>query len=123
MIGDLIACKTIIERYARITEIYKQLEPPFKQMVSLNVNGLRYYMSIDVIEPIPLTPEILEKNGWTYDEIDYAWNLDKFPVLYKNEDGFLNYYDGIEVRFNYVHELQRALRLCGLTELADNIKV
>ena len=123
MLGDLISCKSIIERYAKITEIYKQLTPPFKQMVSLRTKGLRYCVPIDEIESIPLTEEILEANGWACDDINYSWYLDKFPDLYKHENGFLNYYDGIEVRFNYVHELQRALRVCGLWDKADNFKI
>lgn len=38
---------------------------------------------------------------------------------------FQSYYDTNELRINidYVHELQQALRLCGLNELADNFKI
>lgn len=66
-------------------------------------------------KPIPLTPEILEKNE----------EVKGLTMFRKNEQGIdclaliyvpiLNLY--------YVHEMQRALRLCGLNELADNFKM
>ena len=105
----------------------------------------------DQPEPIPLTPEILKKNDWywgfTSDEKNFKscvmgafephWVYDKGAVeisLYFDKDtdgGALRIADQ---RFNrrldffwcdtlYVHELQRALRCCGLNELADNFKV
>ena len=105
----------------------------------------------DQPQPIPITPEILEKNDWywgfTSDEKNFKscvmgafephWVYDKGAgeiSLYFDKDtdgGALRIADQ---RFNrrldffwydtlYVHELQRALRLCGLTELANNFKV
>ena len=105
----------------------------------------------DQPEPIPLTPEILKKNDWywgfTSDEKNFKscvmgafephWVYDKGAgeiSLYFDKDtdgGALRIADQ---RFNrrldffwcdtlYVHELQRALRCCGLNELADNFKV
>lgn len=102
-------------------------------------------------QPIPLTPEILGKNNWywglTSDEEDIVscvggsygkhWVYDEgageisliFPEdtnggLLKVDDQRFNRH--LEFVWNdtlYVHELQRALRLCGLSELADNFKV
>lgn len=77
------------------------------------------------LEPIPLTTEILEKNGWehngsfmdkrTDENTFFSWS-DKFGAeLYQN-----NYY---MCYCKYVHTLQHALRLCGFDELADNFKV
>lgn len=65
----------------------------------------------DEVEPIPLTPEILEKNG-----------LDKVPELSMvlNRDTMPMYHSPM---LHYVHELQHALRLCGLDQLADDFKV
>ena len=108
--------------------------------------------SEDKIEPIPLTPEILEKNGWyfglTSDEEDAEYCLDgchydRHWTYYEGAGSisliFPNDVDGGELiiddqSFNrhlnlvfcdtlHVHELQRALRLCGLNELADNFKI
>ena len=107
--------------------------------------------SEDKIEGIPITPEILKKNDWywgfTSDEKNFKscvmgafephWVYDKGAgeiSLYfdKDTDGGALRID--DQRFNrrldffwcdtlYVHELQHALRICGLNELADNFKV
>lgn len=80
-------------------------------------------------EPIPLTAEILEKNGivkvgrpYEYEDDDwiqrYKYGYD-FDMLHSTKDGFL--WKGVSLE--YVHILQHALRLCGLTDLADNFKV
>ena len=105
----------------------------------------------DQPEPIPITPEILKKNDWywgfTSDEKNIKscvmgtfvphWVYDKGAgeiSLYFDKDtdgGALRIPDQ---RFNrrlnffwydtlYVHELQRALRLAGLTDMANNFKV
>ena len=107
--------------------------------------------SEDKIEGIPITPEILKKNDWywgfTSDEKNFKscvmgafephWVYDKGAreiSLYFDKDtdgGALRIADQ---RFNrrldffwcdtlYVHELQHALRICGLNELADNFKI
>lgn len=69
------------------------------------------YIEEEKLSPIPLTAEILEKNG-----------LDKVPELSMvlNRDTMPLYHSPM---LHHVHELQHALRLCGLTELADNFKV
>ena len=76
-------------------------------------------------EGIPITPEILEKNGWKHhalfmdmkadENINFGWT-DMFGVsLYQN-----GYY---MCDCKYAHTLQHALRLAGLSEIADNFKV
>ena len=77
------------------------------------------------VKPIPLTPEILEKNGWKHDgifmdkRIDentcFSWSDRLGAILYQN------YYHMCDCK--YVHTLQHTLRLCGLNDLADNFKV
>lgn len=69
------------------------------------------YIKEEKVSPIPLTPEILEKNG-----------LDKVPELSMviNRDTMPLYHSPM---LHYVHELQRALRLCGLNDLADGFKI
>lgn len=95
---------------------------PFGNAVVVNIDArdglLMYYRnrcyattSLSNIEPIPITAEILDMNG-----------LDKVPELSMvlNRDTMPMYHSPM---LHYVHELQHALRLCGLTELADNFKV
>lgn len=81
MIGDLVMCQSIEEKYARITEIYLTLEQQPKRMVSLNANGARYCVQIESIEPVPITPEILKNNGFEYQEGWEEW-------WHECEDGF-----------------------------------
>lgn len=71
------------------------------------------------IEPIPLTAEILEKNGFIkHRDIMYrfAVHIDEFNgfmfTLGRDFDGVFCLQSNRFVRFAYVHELQHALRLC-----------
>ena len=76
-------------------------------------------------QPIPLTPEILEKNGWERNGIFMEKRIDENihlswadicgSVLFQG-----NYY---MCECNYVHTLQHALKLRGFDKLADNFKV
>lgn len=66
---------------------------------------------IDQIEPIPLTPEILEKNGWfPLDEYRYEGDI----ALAKGRNYFR--LKNTTICINSVHELQHALRLCGINK-------
>lgn len=60
---------------------------------------------IGEIEPISLTPEILEKNGWKWDDQDFRLGaLDLFPVEnYFVLDGFCN------KKLKHVHQLQHLI--------------
>lgn len=89
--------------------------------------------------PIPLTAEILEKNGFIGKEEEhyYSYHIrygrlgnDIFDVHYQNHWIACSTPDNRNefalfgmIVLRYVHELQHALRLCGLTELADNFIV
>lgn len=105
----------------------------------------------DDIKPIPLTPEILEKNGFSPETFLTAeWEKEvyfkEFPGCVVEPDDSGKYifgtttywnktdgdgspidwgtmYDSRIYNLQYVHELQRALRCCGLNELADNFKI
>ena len=106
-----------------------------------------YSMDIQV-KPIPLTPEILEKNGFYDRNIQgyYAqWYYKRFGSYVCFDIAISLVYKEIEVlkvcgagtdceEVEYgssivfgndicVHTLQQILRLCGLNELADNFKI
>ena len=85
------------------------------------------------LEPIPLTPEILEKNGfakispqdtWLYRPLDkyvdkflYAIRARRFdyPIYRIDIDNYVFRTGmGFSGQLQYVHELQHALRLCGI---------
>lgn len=86
---------------------------------------------VSAITPVPLTEEMLKANGFKYKEIDNEWwHYDEFPfsdfqIGYEDEDDKCVIFDfgTTNIKVNYVHELQHALRLCGLNELADNFKI
>ena len=89
------------------------------------------------VKPIPLTAEILEKDGWERD-IDKEWEYNNSHILphycyqWEKQNVRIKMYAGLEGftisliigrRFYAVHELQHVLRLYGLDELADNFKI
>lgn len=93
----------------------------------------RWAYTADKVEGIPLTPEILEKNGFVFDSDFWTIANPRYNnvrmVRYcsideEATDAFLGHWAFDEnYAIDYVHELQHALRLCGLNELADNFKV
>lgn len=79
----------------------------------------------DQPQPIPLTPEILEKNGWKEAQFWHEYQDGKNTIQSCLPDmrGIIN---GVEIQHfkcEYVHQYQHLLRLCGLDDLADNFKV
>ena len=75
----------------------------------------------DQPQPIILTPEILEKNGWWYD-VEDMWLHDEVDFGIERWKGF-QCYNISQIKLDSVHQLQQTLRLCGLNELADNFKI
>lgn len=86
------------------------------------------------IKPIPLTAEILEKNGFEEDEevfvelfvivqSTYSLRLWKMPLYFEFIHRNFSTMNEMRINIKYVHELQHALRLCGLNELANNFKI
>lgn len=71
------------------------------------------------LTPIQITPEILEKNGFTKSNVFVEWKYEEegiyilwkpFPFLKIETENVQLNLSGCE----YVHELQHALRLCGI---------
>lgn len=125
MIGDIVSYNGSICRVTS-TEC-------FGNLVGVENDTICELVSDAELSPIPLTPEILKKNGWQKNGIynDY--------ILIDDENNFVGYnmsFNSVSITIddrnalhkmkitaNYVHKLQHALRLCGLDELADNLKV
>ena len=76
----------------------------------------------DQPKPIPLTSEILEKNGWWFNTED-MWLHDEVEFCIEKWNGRFQCYDITDIKLDSVHQLQQTLRLCGLNALADNFKV
>lgn len=84
--------------------------------------GIGLIVERNEIEPIPLSPEILEKNGWTFNNAE-TWiggglllqSVDDYAYrIVVNSD--CNYEATNDTPFIilYVHELQHALKLCRI---------
>ena len=77
------------------------------------------------VKPIPLTTEILEKNGWEYTTYCHEYRDDK-NIIQSRLPYMVGRINGIDIenfKCEYVHQYQHLLRLCGLGELANNFKV
>ena len=88
------------------------------------------FKHVDHIEPIPITAEILEKNGWSTDGMYAFFRIDEHRHLeyYYHEHRLRKYYCGVDEWQNHakvnnitfavhcysVHQLQHALRLAGV---------
>lgn len=79
------------------------------------------YQSLDIknVQPIPLTPEILEKNGLALDRLGNYFPEDKRYDLEISEiEGDIYWTicwgDHSILRLRFVHELQHCLRLTGI---------
>lgn len=121
MIGDKLK-RVFNQKIVKVKEIKQNC-------IYTEDNGYEY----DEIEPIPLTPEILEKNDFKkfpflHIEGQHQWtwwgNTLISVILWCRElnddtkDGMMLKIEAptstLCIKVNYVHELQHALRLCGI---------
>ena len=116
-IGDLVKIKGHLD-YDKVQEIARDENMQWYISYACSATLFRAYE----FEPIPLTPEILEKNGWWFDTED-TWRHDEVNFTIEKWNGRYQCYDINQIKLDSVHQLQHALRLCGLDELADNFKV
>lgn len=117
MIGDYVIRKNVPKEILIVDAI-----DSIRNIVYLDLDGLGITEKIENIEPISLTPEILEKIGfWCEHDVGYVTEEYEYEIIYstwnhelrilKNREQILKlkYFDEM-----CVHELQHALRLCGI---------
>ena len=97
------------------------------------------------VEPIEISKPFLMKNGFVLKKLLVTFDEDKFAKFVYLNDGFVielyisekdvdlnvarliihknNAGNMIDVKLNYVHELQQAFRMCNLQYVADNFKI
>lgn len=101
-------------------------------------------VGLEDLQPIPLTEDILKSNGFEYfdsgkgdDWKGYVKRSDKgglysVRILANLNEGFrcmilvegkTDNRDEIYVTVYYVHQLQHLLRVCGLSDMADKLKI
>lgn len=119
MVGDFI--RTIYaQKIIKVREIKQSC-------IYTNDNGYEY----NEIEPIPISPEILEKNGFemvldkdklpTY-RIKWTCNPNLYFTVFTGVDGYWNSVGfgvtiaGVNGAIDYVHQLQHAMKLCGINK-------
>lgn len=118
--GDLVMVKKSALQFAKdkIFKVISSLSGGFVKVVMLNDSSTTYSISNNAIRPIPLTPEILEKNGWKSINGKYALKIKNanYVVLEFTEDGIYTYINENTMLFTikYIHELQRLLFALGL---------
>ena len=121
MIGDWVKFPNSIE---------KIIDLPYIEgrgiCASFAASATLFPVEVDELEPIPLTPEILEKNGFVQnprsksrrshqictDSVYISWWKGRLNILYKPFIGHSTNHLNCDGKF--VHELQHALRLCGI---------
>ena len=149
MIGDWVQVLPISNKvkshYDKIESIRKEytgqiyIEGSYHDREHKNLEDwFDWSVGLDNLKPITLTSEILEKNGfkgngYSFLELDdssyleYYYFEGRLRKICKNVDEWDNHNFVKHITFQchcrYVHELQQALRLCGLSDLADNFKV
>lgn len=128
--GDLVMVKKSALQFAKdkIFKVISSLSGGFVKVVMLNDSSTTYSISNNAVRPIPLTPEILEKNGWMKDTHRHC--LDEMPAeAYEKKDFPLTHFnvtfgkkriqashDCLFVRnLKYVSDLQQLLFGLGLT--------
>lgn len=79
-------------------------------------NGCLYSIQPIEVTPIPLTPEILEKNGWELDNATWIYKKGYIRVFRLLDDKtYAAYILGMRVfEFHFIHELQHLLFGLGL---------
>ena len=127
MIGDWVIFS---DNPLKVQHIYNDGDDIVAGIIEEGIDGEGIHEEIKYVplvncSPIPLTPEILEKNGWKETQYWYEYQDGKNTIQCCLPDmrGIIN---GIEIehfKCEYMHQYQHLLRLCGLDELADNFKI
>lgn len=111
----------------------------------IKVEDIYFNILQNGVEPIEISKPFLLKNGFVLKKLLVTFDEDKFDKFVYLNDGFvIELYiseknDGlnvarliihkngtgnmIDVKLNYVHELQQAFRMCNLQYVADNFKI
>lgn len=109
MIGDLV-------RYGSPVIVTEIMLRDRYAVIGINKHGEHEQVLDNELSPIPLTPEILEKNGFVYNAIPFVDGWEQFGLtLYRGGNGYrIDCGINVSLIIDCVHELQHALRLCGI---------
>lgn len=119
--GDLVMVKESALRFAKdkIFKVISSLSSGFVKVVMLNDSSTTYSISNNSVRPIPLTPEILEKNGWKkfkrpYSS-DYCYRRKSYPTLNIRSEKEVYFHWGDHDRsIITIHQLQHLIFGLGI---------
>lgn len=113
----------------------------------IKVEDIYFNILQNGVEPIEISKPFLLKNGFVLKKLLVTFDedkFDKFVYVYLNDSFVIELYisekdadlnvarliihkngtgNMIDVKLNYVHELQQAFRMCNLQYVADNFKI
>ena len=104
----------------KIFKVISSLRSGFVKVVMLNDSSTTYSISNNAVRPIPLTPEILEKNGWKKEKYHdwYMLTLER-TLLYlsrcvdRDKDDAFEVCVGLNMSniasISFIHQLQHLL--------------
>lgn len=111
--GDLVKFATNTYTIVNFGENF--LQSKIYALISTNSTKTAFVEDRDIL-PIPLTPEILEKNGWELDSATWIYKKGYIKVFKLLDDKTYAAYI-FEVRvfeFHFIHELQHLLFGLGI---------
>ena len=116
--GDLVMVKKSALQFAKdkIFKVISSLSGGFLKVVMLNDSSTTYSISNNAIRPIPLTPEILEKNGWRKEQENYF--NDSYHIFLESE---YEKYSAFKVVHNHVVWLRDVRSVSDLQHLLFGI--
>jgi hypothetical protein len=134
--------EVMIGDWLRFTDPHNTEETEFSQ-VTMEIIGFDSPKYWRCFSPIEITPEILKANGFKSGEqyrfVLYKLGKESFSIAYnsllKTLDAFTKRIQegctiratpdqsNLSIHIQYVHELQHAMRLMGLHDLADNFVI
>lgn len=113
----------------------------------IKVEDIYFNILQNGVEPIEISNSFLLKNGFVLKKLLVTFDedkFDKFVYVYLNDGFVIELYisekdadlnvarliihkngtgNMIDVKLNYVHELQQVFRMCNLQYIADNFKI
>lgn len=114
-VGDWVRCA---QWNGRIQRIAMHDGETVEVIIEADLGRLYMYKRVDEIYPIPITPEILETNGWLRNEEDEYMEYYGDPTSgIAHTKGTYHYrleVSEVSAVCYFVHQLQHALRLAGI---------
>lgn len=106
-----------VDIYGKVSQIRKISKVDFSGLITIWGASMPY--GLGAVIPIPITPQILEQNGFKANEHSdkvYEYNEHNCLVQYffVNHKLCIRNNNAIDVEIHSVHQLQHALRLAGI---------